>query len=116
MAHEIADFHRGGADAAGDRRANGAVAELHFQIVEQRAVDRLACEMSAWVLALSRLTVGVAFLGDEVGIARDVALRLLELGLRAGDGSLDALIWASIARPSSVKSTSPCLTRAPSRK
>ena len=35
--------------------------------------------------------MGVAFLRNEVGVALDIALRLLERGLRAVDDGLDAL-------------------------
>ncbi len=43
------------------------------------------------VCALLSVTIGVALRADEIGVALDVALRLLERGLRAVDHRLDAL-------------------------
>ena len=51
----------------------------------------VAFEMLTCVCALLSVTIGVAFLADEIGVALDVALRLLERGLRAVDHGLDAL-------------------------
>ncbi len=47
--------------------------------------------MLAWVLALLSVTSGGRVLGDELGVARDVALGLLELGLGAGEQAFDLL-------------------------
>ena len=62
---------------------DGAIAELDLQIVQQALVglDARRAKTSAWVLALSRLMTGVALLADQIGVARDVALGAVELGL-----------------------------------
>ena len=94
LPHEIADLDVGHADAAGDRRADRAVAELHLQILELRAGSNsaVAFETLTWVCALLSVTIGVAFLADKVGVALDVALAPARTcASRAVDHGLDAL-------------------------
>ena len=50
-----------------------------------------ARETLTWVWALLSVTMRGGVLGDQFGVALDVALGLLELRLGAGDHRLDAL-------------------------
>ena len=88
LAHEIADLDGGGADAAGDRRGDGAIAELDLEIVEQALIglDRRAINFGLG-LGVVEIDGRRRRLGDQIGIAGDVAHGAVELGLVAGDGA-----------------------------
>ncbi len=92
LAHEIADLHVGHAGSPADRRADVAEAELNLQIFQRRLVGFRSrprdIDLGLRVVERDQRG-GVA--GHELGVARDVAQRLLELRLGAGDHRLDAL-------------------------
>ena len=89
MAHEIADLHRRRADAAVDRCGDGAIAELNFQIFQQALVgfDGRGVDLGLG-LGVIEIDHRGCVLGDQVGVADDVAHSAGKLRAVAGDGAL----------------------------
>ncbi len=71
LAHEIADLDGGRADAAGDRRGDGAIAELDFEIFEQPGVGLDGgAEDVGLGLGVVEIDHRRRALGDQIGVAR----------------------------------------------
>ena len=90
--HEVADLDVGGADPARERRAEKGVALLNLQIVEHGLIglDRRIEDIGLGLGVIDIDLRGRA-LGDEIGVAAQVALRAFELGLVLGERALGLL-------------------------
>src|SRR5229473_4308540 len=92
LPNEIADLDRCHAGAAGDRGANAAIAQLNIEIFELPGVggDRSAVDIDLRHRVVEG-DLGSGALGVELGVARNVALGLLEVRLRTVEYSLHLL-------------------------
>ena len=84
--HEVADLNGGHAGAPANRRPDGAIADLDVEILELRGIGihRGAPDIDLSARVLQRDQCGCVF-GEKLGVARDVAFRLLEVRFGAGE-------------------------------
>src|SRR5712691_10012231 len=92
LPNEIADLDRCHAGATGDRGANAAIAQLNIEIFQLPGVggDRSAVDIDLRHRVVED-DLGSGALGVELGVARNVALGLLEVRLRTVEYSLHLL-------------------------
>ena len=90
LPNEISDLDGGHADTPGDHRADGAIADLNFEILKLRdvGIDRRAPDVDLGSGILQRDHRG-GVLGDELRVPRHVAFGLIEVGSCAGKHALD---------------------------
>src|SRR5205085_10509282 len=88
---DIADLGAGHADAPGDRRTDGAIAELYLQAFERRLVriGERTVDVHLGLGVVQRHHRGGIF-RDQIGVTRHVAAGLFDLRLGPGDHGLDA--------------------------